>query len=387
MSNTGSSELGADEKYEIAVSYGTIISTGVLAILVCSTRLYVRKYVINAFGIDDWACLVGLISVTMFNGVGLAVVHYGVGKHIQHVSQEHLKMWFLLYYICICMYLFVSLAVKSSILLLLRRVFPTPYIQHTTLGLIIFLVLFTISGSIVGAFQCTPPKYAYQLEFLMSPDRAKYCFSTDVTYGIFMYQAATLFACDIIIFLLPFPALMKLHIGSAKKTALLLVFGSGLVACIAPAIRFESIQFYKSGSSDTTYAGASSLYWMAIEYNLGLVAGSLAGLRPLVSKVVTALRSSRGNSAYKSNQFTPSYQLENCDNKHWNSSERSGTKNSRYQGDSVLEATVLGDRNSDDSGRQHILKTQSVSIITEESGDVSSLGNARLPWQGLDQKK
>ncbi|KAI8243240.1 hypothetical protein K4K57_008085 [Colletotrichum sp. SAR 10_99] len=329
MSNTGSSELGADEKYEIAVSYGTIISTGVLAILVCSTRLYVRKYVINAFGIDDWACLVGLISVTMFNGVGLAVVHYGVGKHIQHVSQEHLKMWFL----------------------------------------------------------CTPPKYAYQLEFLMSPDRAKYCFSTDVTYGIFMYQAATLFACDIIIFLLPFPALVKLHIGSAKKTALLLVFGSGLVACIAPAIRFESIQFYKSGSSDTTYAGASSLYWMAIEYNLGLVAGSLAGLRPLVSKVVTALRSSRGNSAYKSNQFTPSYQLENCDNKHWNSSERSGTKNSRYQGDSVLEATVLGDRSSDDSGRQHILKTQSVSIITEESGDVSSLGNARLPWQGLDQKK
>lgn len=76
--------------------------------------------------------------------------------------------------------------------------------------------------------------------------------STDVTYGIFMYQAATLFACDIIIFLLPFPALVKLHIGSAKKTALLLVFGSGLVACIAPAIRFESIQFYKSGSSDTT---------------------------------------------------------------------------------------------------------------------------------------
>ncbi|CAI0653322.1 unnamed protein product [Colletotrichum noveboracense] len=62
MSNTASSELGADEKYEIAVSYGTIISTGVLAILVCSTRLYVRKYVINAFGIDDWACLVGLVS-------------------------------------------------------------------------------------------------------------------------------------------------------------------------------------------------------------------------------------------------------------------------------------------------------------------------------------
>lgn len=126
------------------------------------------------------------------------------------------------------------------------------YIQYTTLGLLIFLVLFTISGTLVAAFQCNPPKYAYELEFLMSPDRSKYCYSSDVAYGIFMYQAVLLFACDIIIFLLPFPALIKLNMGSAKKTALLLVFGSGAVACIAPAVRFESIQFYKSGSSDTT---------------------------------------------------------------------------------------------------------------------------------------
>lgn len=94
----------------------------------------------------------------------------------------------------------------------------------------------------------------------MSPDRAKHCFSTDVTYGIFMYQAVLLFACDIVIFLLPFPALMKLNMRSSKKTALLLVFGSGLVACIAPAIRFESIQFYKSGSSDTTCKLAAISY-------------------------------------------------------------------------------------------------------------------------------
>ncbi|KAG8164334.1 hypothetical protein KVR01_006252 [Diaporthe batatas] len=221
----------------------------------------------------------------------------------------------------------------------------------------------------------------------MSPDRAKYCFSTDIVYGIFMYQAATLFACDIIIFLLPFPALVKLNMGPAKKTALLLVFGSGLVACIAPAIRFESIQFYKSGSSDTTYVGAESLYWMAIEYNLGLVAGSLTGLRPLVSRVVSALGSSKGISAYRNNQFSPSYPLENCDNKHWISSQRTGTRNNRFQGDSILEPTVMGDRNSDDSGRHHILKTQSVSIVTEESGGLSSVGNSHQPWQAFDPKK
>lgn len=127
---------------------------------------------------------------------------------------------------------------------------------------------------------------------------------------------------------------------------------------------------------------------MAIEYNLGLVAGSMTGLRPLVSRVISALGSSKGDSSYKynNNQFSPSYQLENRDNnKHWKSNDRSGNSKNRFQGDSVLEPTVMGDRNSDDSSRRHILKTQSISI-TEESRDDTSIGNTHQPWQNFDRK-
>lgn len=128
---------------------------------------------------------------------------------------------------------------------------------------------------------------------------------------------------------------------------------------------------------------------MAIEYNLGLVAGSLTGLRPLISRL-GVLGSSKGNSSYNNNnKFSPSYRLENRDNKHWPSTQSSGVKNSnRFQGDSVLEPTVLGDRSSDESGRQHILKTQSISIVQEEAGSSSSLGNTNhlQPWQDFDRK-
>lgn len=124
---------------------------------------------------------------------------------------------------------------------------------------------------------------------------------------------------------------------------------------------------------------------MAIEYNLGLVAGSLTGLRPLLSRV-GMLMSSKGNSDYKSgDQFSPAYRLENRGDKHWDSSQRSGTKKNRFQGDSILEPTVMGDRNSDESGRQHILKTQSVSI-TEEVADSSSVPSSHHPWQDFDRK-
>lgn len=120
------------------------------------------------------------------------------------------------------------------------------------MGLLIFFTLFTISGTFLAAFQCNPPKYTYDIVFLMSPDRANFCFPAMTSYAIFMYQAVLIFCCDIIMFLLPFPALMSVQLNSRKSLALLAVFGSGVVACIAPAIRFKSLNFYKTGSTDTT---------------------------------------------------------------------------------------------------------------------------------------
>ncbi|KAL6790463.1 hypothetical protein GGI42DRAFT_346998 [Trichoderma sp. SZMC 28013] len=369
-----------DEKYEIAVSYGTIIGTGVFAIVVCSTKLYIRKFMLNSFGIDDWACLIGLIFVTTFNGIGLAVVYYGAGKHIQHVTADELKHWFMLYYVCICLYLSISFAVKSSILLFLRRVFPVPYVQYTTMGLLIFFTLFTISGTFLAAFQCNPPKYTYDIVFLMSPDRANFCFPAMTSYAIFMYQAVLIFCCDIIMFLLPFPALMSVQLNSRKSLALLAVFGSGVVACIAPAIRFKSLNFYKTGSTDTTFEGASSLYWMAIEYNMGLVAGSLPALRPLFQRL-GMFGSSNDPSSSNQNQFTPSYQLEDQNSKQWGTGRRTQGSRNRYQGDSVLDQTVIDrDDSSRDSEEARIVKTEVFTVTTEEA---DSRGNQQA-WRQFD---
>ncbi|KAL7908105.1 hypothetical protein GGI35DRAFT_480823 [Trichoderma velutinum] len=381
-SGTVDMTLQADEKYEIAVSYGTIIGTGAFAIVVCSTKLYIRKFMLNSFGIDDWACLVGLLFVTTFNGIGLAVVYYGAGKHIQHVTPDELKHWFMLYYVCICLYLSISFAVKSSILLFLRRVFPVPYVQYTTMGLLIFFTLFTISGTFLAAFQCNPPKYTYDIVFLMSPDRAKFCFPAMTSYAIFMYQAVLIFCCDIIMFLLPFPALMSVQLNSRKSLALLAVFGSGVVACIAPAIRFKSLNFYKTGSTDTTFEGASSLYWMAIEYNMGLVAGSLPALRPLFQRL-GMFGSSNDPASSNQNQFTPSYQLEDQNSKQWGTGRRTQGSKNRFQGDSVLEATVIDrDDSSRDSEEARIVKTE-VFTVTSEAREAESRGNQQA-WRQFD---
>lgn len=104
---------------------------------------------------------------------------------------------------------------------------PPAYVIRTAKALLVFMAIFTVSGTFAAAFQCNPPKYMFVLEFLMSPDRASHCFSPDISYGIFLYQAVVLFCIDIVILLLPVPALLSLQMTRGKGLVIFMVFGSG----------------------------------------------------------------------------------------------------------------------------------------------------------------
>ncbi|KAI1358879.1 hypothetical protein F5Y08DRAFT_350401 [Xylaria arbuscula] len=330
---------GDDERYEVAVSYGTIIGTGALSLIICGARLLTRASVIRAFGIDDWACLVALVFTTSFNGIGVAIVANGAGRHVAHVSNLELALWFKLYYACTCLSLIIALVVKASLLLYLRRLFPTPYLRRYIPGLLIFMVLITISFVFVDAFQCNPPQYVYELQFVMSPDRAQHCLPANKIYSIFLFQAILLFIIDVIIFLLPVPVIWSLKVQRGKRVLVLLIFVPATIACIAPLFRFRSLNFLKTQDPDITYHSASALYWQSIEYNLGMIAGSLSCLQPLFKRIHAIGGNYRGNSKLCSS----SYKLE--EGHDW-LPKRSKL---RVQGDSILNTTTTAQPQADDS--------------------------------------
>ncbi|KAJ5967000.1 hypothetical protein N7501_003248 [Penicillium viridicatum] len=175
-----------------------------------------------------------------------------------------------------CLYLYASLSVKISLLLFLRRIFVKRWMNWLTMSMIIFQVVFSASGSFVLAFQCDPPRAAYDLS-IPNP----ICYSQYKLFQITLYQAVLIFVCDVIILVAPLVVLCGLQLPTRKIIALMLIFGSGIIACISPVVRFSTLDYLRYGTTDLTYDSASSLYWMAIEFNLGLVAGSLSSLRPL----------------------------------------------------------------------------------------------------------
>ncbi|KAJ5560715.1 hypothetical protein N7513_003114 [Penicillium frequentans] len=81
--------LSADEQYQQSLTYGLIISTGLLSIIICSLRLYARAFILKRFGMDDIAVCISL----SFNGLGIAIVYYGEGRHFDNLSLEDKAIW------------------------------------------------------------------------------------------------------------------------------------------------------------------------------------------------------------------------------------------------------------------------------------------------------
>jgi hypothetical protein len=69
---------------------------------------------------------------------------------------------------------------------------------------------------------------------------------------IVLYQAVLIFVADLIMLVAPIPILCGLQMPTRKIVALLAIFGSGIIACIAPLVRFSALGYLRAGSTDLT---------------------------------------------------------------------------------------------------------------------------------------
>ncbi|KIA75642.1 hypothetical protein HK57_00574 [Aspergillus ustus] len=253
---------------------GVVITGASLATIICCARLYVRAVVVKSFGIDDIMVIFALLLVLMFAAVSVALSYYGIGRHSDDVPQQDLIDMQYVAYISYCLYLWVGAVVKSSIAVFIMRVFPTPTIRKFGLGLIIFLVIFAISGELPLILQCSPVRAAYDVN--VQGD----CLSPDTLFAVQVYQGVVMIIVDIYLFILPIPTTWKLQMSKQRRLSIIGLFSIGLLACIAGIARLPSLVYTNGG--DFTYQGAVASIWMNVEFALALIAGSLPSLRVIL---------------------------------------------------------------------------------------------------------
>ena len=183
---------------------------------------------------------------------------------------QHRKLtWFNLQivYIANTTYLTVAVSVNISITLFLMRVFPIKSIRWSGWGVIIFIVVLALSGSLAMVFQCVPIPATWDKTIT-----EKKCFSDNTLFGITMYQAVLMFVLDMVIICLPMPSIWRLQmpvrrrasitvlfaLGELKTTMFLdisgrfsFVYGAGILSCVAALIRLPTLVFQNDGGDYT----------------------------------------------------------------------------------------------------------------------------------------
>ncbi|KAL4737914.1 hypothetical protein BDV11DRAFT_171512 [Aspergillus similis] len=273
---------------------GVTLAMAILCTLVCSLRLYMRRFVVKSFGLNDYLVIVALILCNGFSALSYTITYYGLGVHQEDVIERgDLVVWLKIYYAALCSYLIVAAAVKLSLVTFIMRIFPQPYVQRVGYGIILFIAAFTISGELTLALQCKPVRAFWDKTILTAK-----CFSSDTLFAITMYQGVLMFICDVVIIVLPMPAIWKLQMAIKKRLLVLFLFSFGFIACVAALVRFSTLVYTKD-TTDMTYSSALSLIWMEVEFNLGLLTGSLSSIRQLFKiNSIFSIKDQYGSSSH-----------------------------------------------------------------------------------------
>ncbi|KAL4962085.1 uncharacterized protein BDV14DRAFT_203068 [Aspergillus stella-maris] len=263
---------------------GVSLTLTILCDLICCLALYARRSAVKSLGLEDFLILVALVMINGNSALAFASTYYGLGVHNEDVLAKDMAVWLKMYYASLIYTLITSAVVKVSIIVSIIRFFPL----HNTIiigrAMIASLVLFTVSGAFVLAFQCDPVRSFWDTDRagdiqLETPS----CSSSDTRFGMYKYQAVLMFATDAVLIVLPILETYKLHLPLKGRLQLLLVFGLGLLACIAAGGRIGAL-VYMGGMDDETYTSAIPFLCTILELNIAMITISLPSIRSIPFK-------------------------------------------------------------------------------------------------------
>lgn len=274
-----------ESRAHIPIIVVTVLLT--LASTAVGLRVYTRHVLLRQFGIDDIGAIVALV-LAMGSGIMVASnTLYGAGRHIAVVDLEFLWKYFRTFYVSIVLYNGSLTAIKISFLLQYYRILRnTQKMRRIILAALVFVSLWSISQLLVTTFSCTP----IQTFWLPDTPGGKCIPNLPFWY----INAAGNILTDVIVFVVPLPALGSLNLQRNQKIMLLGIFSLGFFTCAISIIRIQYLKL----SDDVTWDNVESSCWSISELCSGIVCSCLPTLRPLLVKLVPSMGGSSQRSKY-----------------------------------------------------------------------------------------
>ncbi|KAF2873249.1 hypothetical protein BDV95DRAFT_489991 [Massariosphaeria phaeospora] len=244
---------GAKSNFEnppslLAAQTGTGIALIVVSAVLLAIRLSTNKKLHRKLCLDDWLCLIAFAGGIGYWAVYNVVSRWGTARHAWDVPVTTMTVSMIQMQVAIRFLVAPALwAAKAAILALYIRIFGTiTWLRRTAYFWIVFMALFYGMNIAIAGVYCIPRNdEAWEGAAFARCSTSAWL---NVVVGVFSCLA------DLLILILPFPIVMRLHISLAKKVSLGIVFGTGLLLVVLSIISLY-LRVIVFGGTDPTWNG------------------------------------------------------------------------------------------------------------------------------------
>ncbi|KFZ25122.1 hypothetical protein V502_00398 [Pseudogymnoascus sp. VKM F-4520 (FW-2644)] len=254
-----------------------------LTIAVVIARTFTRIRISKNFGGDDMFILAALVP-TIACGIitVVAAFKYGWNRHVYDVPFEQLVLGLKLVVVVECLFAIGCSLTKLSLLIFTQRIMAgtNPSLRMVVIGTMAVVGLEMIIFCFVVIFTCSPASDYWTLS--ATPQKCINETAHLLAGGII--NTIT----DFLVVMLPIPTVLALKLPTRQRIILIFLFGAGFAVCIAGSVRVY-YTYYLNTSYDKTWAAYPVWISGTIELYLGVIAASLASIKPLFARYLPTI--------------------------------------------------------------------------------------------------
>ncbi|KAI1753919.1 hypothetical protein F4782DRAFT_494399 [Xylaria castorea] len=274
-----------------------------LVSIILSTVFYLLRLLSRAVlqqGIDVADIILGVSVGITFPVLWIAfqLAAYGLGQDIWEIPLDNITEILYLYWWAENLYIVGLPLTRISIIFFYLRIFPQDRLRWASFTLMGLNVGYLVAFLIVTIFQCYP---IYGAWTFWDGSFKGHCNNVHLQSWI---QAGINIALDLLVVILPLPALANLTASGKKKVQLLLMFSLGFFVTIISIIRLKTLVVF-ANSTNISYDYVEPGIYSIVEASVAITVCCLPAVRALLSTVMPSIFASTVNRSAFSNGSPP----------------------------------------------------------------------------------
>jgi len=249
-----------------------------LSCIAMALRIYIRS-TRRTIGADDYLLLAGLVLFAATVTMSTLAAQNGVGEHHPTWGSAEMRDGIMYFTLWQLFYVSSTVPVKASICISLLRITMKPLFRVILLALIVLSCISTLIACIVVWATCRPMAFTWDKTI----DGGK-CSSLEMTIALSYVVSGVNIVTDWTCAIMPALILWDVQMRRKLKISVCVILGMGAIASTATLVRLKAIPSYRN-TTDHLYGICEIAIWSVVEIGFGIIAGSIATLKPLFNKI------------------------------------------------------------------------------------------------------